>query len=386
MNHGRQHQENEVPGHQAPGGPGTASSPVSAPAHGHSHGAVDQEILASDRGIWATKISLVVLMVTAVIQVVVFAFTGSVALLADTIHNFGDAATALPLWAAFTLSRRAPTKRFSYGFGRAEDLAGLLIVLAILASGIIAGYESIIRLDDPPEINYIWIVVIASVVGFIGNEGVALFRMKVGKEIGSAALVADGHHARADGLTSLAVLFGAIGVWLGFPLADPIVGLVITAAILRIVVETSKTVFARLLDGVEPEVIDEVRNATAATDGVEEVSEVRVRWLGHRMLAEVNIAVAPVLSVERGHNIAQEVHHSLLHHLRYLSNVTIHVDPLGAVGEEHHQHSNYHGTEEDTHEHGETEDHVRAIQGESANGPIHGHGEHPHGDGHGHPH
>ena len=307
-------------------------------SHGHSHGAVDGEILASGRGIRVTKISLAVLLVTAIFQLVVVGFTGSVALLADTVHNFGDAATALPLWAAFTLSRKLPTKRFNYGYGRAEDLAGLLIVLSILGTGIFAAYESINRLGNPPEIDYLWVVAVAAVIGFVGNEGVALYRMKVGKEIGSAALVADGHHARVDGLTSLAVLFGALGVWLGYPLADPIVGLVISAAILRIVIETAKSVFSRLLDGVEPEVPDEVRDVASVTDGVREVSEVRVRWLGHKMLAEVNIAVDPDLSVGAGHDIAEDVHHQLLHNLKYLSNATVHVDPVGLAGEEFHRH------------------------------------------------
>ena len=253
-------------------------------SHGHSHGAVDGEILTSDRGIWATNISL----------------------------------------AAFTLSRKLPNKRFNYGYGRAEDLAGLLIVVSILATGIYVGYESITRLSDPPEIDYIWVVAAAAIIGFIGNEAVALFRMKIGKEVGSAALVADGHHARVDGLTSLAVLFGAVGVWVGIPLADPIVGLVISAAILRIVVETSKSVFSRLLDGVEPEVPDEVRNVALVTGGVRGVAEVQVRWLGHKMLAEVNIA--------------EDGHHQLLHNLKYLSNATVHVDPVGLAGEEYHRH------------------------------------------------
>ena len=305
--------------------------------HGHAHGAMDRVVLTSSRGIWATKVSLAALLATAAVQVVIVAYTGSVALLADTIHNFSDAATALPLWAAFTLARRRPTRRFTYGFGRAEDLAGLLIVVAILATGIFAGYESITRLSDPPDIDYIWAVVIASIVGFIGNEAVALFRIRVGKEIGSAALVADGLHARVDGLTSLAVLAGAVGVWLGAPLADPIAGVVITVAIFRIVVESGKSVIARLLDGVEPGVIDEVRNVLYATEGVEEVTEVRVRWLGHSMLAEVNLAVRPELSVEKGHQIAQEAHHQLMHHLQYLANATVHVDPVGSSGEEHHQ-------------------------------------------------
>ena len=314
---------------------------------GHSHGAMDPVVFTSDRGIWATKVSLVGLLATAVIQVAVFLATGSVALLADTVHNFGDAATAFPLWIAFTLSRRGPTRRFTYGYGRSEDLAGSFIVLVILASGIFAGYESITRLFDSPEVDYVWAVALAGAIGFLGNEAVALFRIRVGKEIGSAALVADGYHARIDGLTSLAVLLGAVGIWLGYPLADPIVGLLITVAIFQIVGQSGKTVLARLLDGVEPEVISDVRHAAGETPGVQDVTEVRVRWLGHRLLAEVNISVSPGLSVAQGHDISQEVHHQLLHHLSYLSNVTIHVDPVEASGEEHHISAAAHDSEQE---------------------------------------
>ena len=330
---------------------------------GHTHGALDRAVLNSQRGIWATKVSLVVLLATAAMQVVLVVITGSVALLADTIHNLSDAATALPLWAAFTLSRRPPSPRFSYGLGRAEDLAGLLIVAAILTTGIIAAYVSIGRLSDPPDVEFIWAVVLASVVGFVGNEAVALFRIKIGKEIGSAALVADGYHARVDGLTSLAVLAGAIGVMLGAPLADPIAGVAISVAIFRIVVESGKSVVSRLLDGVEPEVIDEVRSVTGATGGVEGVTEIRVRWLGHTLLAEVNISVNPDLSVEEGHRIAQETHQRLLDRLQYLANATIHVDPVGASGEEHHQPmpDNHGGN----HEHN-NEDHGDHPEGEGA--------------------
>ncbi len=316
--------------------------------HGHTHGALDRAVLNSQRGIWATKVSLAVLLATAAMQVVLVVITGSVALLADTIHNLSDAATALPLWAAFTLSRRPPSPRFSYGLGRAEDLAGLLIVAAILTTGIIAAFVSIGRLSDPPDVDFIWAVVLASIVGFIGNEAVALFRIKIGKEIGSAALVADGYHARVDGLTSLAVLAGAIGVLLGAPLADPIAGVAISVAIFRIVLESGKSVISRLLDGVEPEVIDEVRSVTDTTGGVEGVSEIRVRWLGHTLLAEVNISVDPDLSVEEGHRIAQAAHQRLMDRLQYLANATIHVDPVGSSGEEHHQvmpedHADHHG-------------------------------------------
>lgn len=309
---------------------------VSNRSHGHTHGAIDPTIFTTERGIWAIKWSFVGLFVTAVFQIVIVSISGSVALMADAIHNFGDAATAIPLWVAFTLARRKPDKRFTYGYGRVEDLAGVAIVLTILSSAVFACYESINRFFHPQPVGYLWAVVAASIIGFIGNEAVAIFRIKVGKEIGSAALVADGYHARVDGLTSLAVLFGAIGVWLGYPSTDPAVGLVISMAILRIVWDSGRSVFTRLLDGVDPEVIDEINHTAGHVQRVGDVGEVRVRWLGHRLHAELNVAVNPALSVEGGHNIANEVRHRLLHHLRYLSNATIHIDPANASGERHH--------------------------------------------------
>lgn len=305
-------------------------------AHDHTHGVVDPSLFTTQRGIWAVQWSFLGLMVTALLQVIVVALSGSVALLADTIHNFGDAATAIPLWVAFQVARRKPSRQFTYGYGRVEDLAGVAIVLTILFSAIVAGYESIDRLFHPRAVEHLWAVTAASVIGFLGNEAVAIFRTRVGREIGSAALVADGYHARVDGLTSLAVLLGALGVWLGYPLADSIVGLLITLAILRIAWKSGKTVFTRLLDGVDPEVVDEICHAARHVSGVRDVAEVRVRWLGHRLHAEVNVAVDAGLSVGKGHEIACEVQHQLLHHLRYLSIATIHVDPADASGEEYH--------------------------------------------------
>ncbi len=304
--------------------------------HGHSHGVVDPSLFSSERGIWALKWSLAGLLVTAVLQVGVVFFTGSVALLADTIHNFGDALTAIPLWGAFVLGRRKPTRRFTYGYGRAEDLAGLAIVAMILLSAGVAGYESIRRIFEPQPVQYLWAVVAASIIGFVGNEAVAWFRIKVGREIGSAALVADGYHARVDGLTSLAVLVGAIGVALGYPLADPIVGLLITLAILKIVWDSSKSIFARILDGADPQIVDEIEHAATHAEGVRAVTDVRVRWLGHRLRAELCITVEPTLSVSEGHTIALDVRHQLLHHLPYLFDAAIHVDPADASGAEHH--------------------------------------------------
>jgi cation diffusion facilitator family transporter len=302
----------------------------------HIHGTTDPLILSTQRGIWAVKWSFLGLMATALLQLALVLLTGSVALLADTVHNFADALTAIPLWIAFRLGRRPPTHKFTYGLGRVEDLAGVVIVLIILGSAAFAAYESIDRILNPRDINNLWVVAVAAVLGFIGNEAVARFRIKVGREIGSAALVADGYHARIDGLTSLAVLAGAVGVWLGFPLADPIVGLVISAAILRIVWQSGKAVFTRLLDGVDPEVTGEISHAVSHVPGVREVTGVRVRWLGHRMHAELNLSVCADLTVEEGHDIAIEARHQLLHHLKYLSDATIHIDPEHASGGEFH--------------------------------------------------
>ncbi|MGI8811264.1 MAG: cation diffusion facilitator family transporter [Pyrinomonadaceae bacterium] len=306
-------------------------------AHGHTHGTINPSILTSERGIWAVKWSFVGLFATTLIQIGVFVYSGSIALLADTIHNLGDACTAIPLAVAFWLARRKPSKRFTYGFGRVEDLAGVVVVATILASAIWAGYESYQRLFHPKPVTYLWAVAIAAIVGFIGNEGVAMFRIKVGKEMGSAALVADGYHARTDGFASLSVLLSAIGIWLGYPLADPIIGLLMTALILKIVWESAGAVFSRLLDGVDPEVVDEIEKTASHIDGVEDVTDVKVRWLGHRLNAELNIAVDPKLTVEKGHELSVTTQHELLHKLPFLSGVTIHLDPSNESGDEHHR-------------------------------------------------
>ncbi len=271
------------------------------------------------------------------LQLAVVLLSGSVALLSDTIHNFGDAATAIPLGIAFALTRLGASRHFTFGYGRVEDLAGVVVVLIILFSSVVAAYQAVERLVHPQPIGMLWAVAVAALVGFVGNEAVAVFRIRVGREIGSAALVADGYHARTDGWTSLAVLAGAVGVWLGYPLADPIMGLLIAAAILVIVWQSGKAVFTRMLDGVEPEAVEEIRHAAGEVPGVEEVSEVRARWLGHRLHAEVNVAVALELSVAEGHAIAREVNHRLLHHLGYLGGAVIHVDPVEEAGEEHHR-------------------------------------------------
>lgn len=305
--------------------------------HGHLHGVVDPAIATTARGLRTITWSCIALLVTAVLQLGVVGLSGSVALLADTLHNFGDAATALPLWVAFTLRRWQPTRRLPYGYGRVEDLAGMAIVLIIAGTAVMVLSESVARLFHPQPVSYLWAVLIASVIGFAGNEGVAIFRIRVGNAIGSAALVADGYHARLDGWTSLAVLVGALGVWLGYPLADPVVGLLITAAICGLAWQAGKVVILRIIDGVDPEVMDAITHAVQRIPGVAAVTDVQARWSGHQLRAEVSIAVAPSLSVAEGHTIAKEVRHQLLHQVRYLAGTTIHVDPLGEAGEQYHR-------------------------------------------------
>ena len=304
---------------------------------GHTHGTVDPALLSTAQGITAVKWSLAILGGTAAIQVAVVLLTGSVALLADTVHNLGDALTAVPLWIAFSFARRPPTRRYTYGFGRVEDLAGIAVVLAMLFSALFAGYASVLRIFHPQPITYLGAVAAAALVGFLGNEAVARLRIRTGRRIGSVALVADGHHARIDGFTSLAVLAGAVGVWLGLPLADPVVGLLIALAITRIVWQSARSVFSRAIDGVDPEVVDEIHEALDQAPGVVEVTETRVRWLGHRLLAEVNVAVPADLSAADGHAVAVEVRHRLLHRVEYLSDATVHVDPDNASGQTYHR-------------------------------------------------
>lgn len=313
----------------APDDPGHADG---RGAEGHSHGRtgkLDPALAGSARGIRAVKVSLVALAATAALQVVVVAVSGSVALLADTVHNITDALTAIPLWVAFAVGRRPPTKRYSYGYQRAEDLAGIFIVLVIAASAGFAAWEAIRRLADPRPVEHLPWVVAASIVGFAGNELVAIYRIRAGKRIGSAALVADGHHARTDGLTSLGVLAGAIGVALGFDRADPIAGLAITLAILVVLWQATRSVFRRILDGTDDTTVLMLESVAGSVPGVEHVTSAKARWTGHALNAELEIQVEPDISVSEGHRIAEEVEHELLHAIPRLRGATVHVDPHG---------------------------------------------------------
>ncbi|MEU6507468.1 cation diffusion facilitator family transporter [Streptomyces sp. NPDC046942] len=302
----------------------------------HSHETADKldsALESSARGMRALWVSLGVLGATALAQAVVVAVSGSVALLGDTVHNAADALTAVPLGIAFVLGRRAANRRFTYGYGRAEDLAGLVIVLTIAASAAFAAWAAVDRLLDPRPVAQVPVVAVAALVGFAGNEWVARYRIRVGREIGSAALVADGLHARTDGFTSLAVLVGAGGSALGWQLADPVVGLAITAAIVLVLRDAAREVFRRVMDAVDPALVDRAERAVRAVPGVREVGELRLRWIGHRLRAELAVVVDGDATVRQAHGIAVEAEHALLHAVPRLTAALVHADPAPAPGE-----------------------------------------------------
>lgn len=300
---------------------------------GHSHDSGDQlddALEANAAGRRALLISLGILGLTAALQAVVVALSGSVALLGDTLHNLADALTAVPLLIAFTLARRAPTKRYTYGYGRAEDLGGLFVIAMITLSSGLAGYEAISRLMHPRPVSHLWLVASAALVGFLGNELVARYRIRVGRQIGSAALVADGLHARTDGFTSLAVLVGAAGAALGWRAADPVIGLAITVAILGVLRSAVRQVGARLMDAVDPSLVDTATQAVLGVSGIREVRDLRIRWIGHTLRAEVDATVDPGLTLADAHELAHHAEAHLLHDVRRLTAATVHTSPDGA--------------------------------------------------------
>jgi cation diffusion facilitator family transporter len=298
--------------------------------HHHHHGdAIADHVEASRVGMRALWISLGGLGLTALAQAAVVAASGSVALLSDTIHNASDALTAIPLGVAFVLGRRGPTRRYTYGYGRAEDLAGVCVVAVIALSAAIAAWQAFERLMDPRAIHQASWVAVAGLVGFVGNEVIAGYRIRVGRRIGSAALVADGLHARTDGLTSLAVVGAALGSLAGWPLADPLIGLAISIAIIRVLRIAARDVARRLMDGVEPEVVDAVIAQLASVPGIRAVERVRVRWIGHQLHVDADVALDASLALVRAHDILEEARHGLLHHVPRLADALLHASPAG---------------------------------------------------------
>jgi cation diffusion facilitator family transporter len=313
---------------------------------GHSHNqnelASDQAFIENEEGIRTIWLALAALTVTSILQIIIVLWSGSVALFADTVHNIGDGLNSIPLLIAFYLARRAATRRYTYGFAKAEDVAGIFIVLSIAISAGLIFWESFEKLLDPQPLTNLGWVAAAAVIGFLGNEAVALLQIRVGRKIGSAALVADGLHARTDGLTSLAVLLAAAGSWLGFPILDPIIGIVIGVVILFVTRDATVTMWYRLMDAIDPELLAKAESIIRKQAGVREMRRIRMRWTGHRLCAEVIIAVDPHSTTVQSHQIAERVRHDLFHEVPNLAEVIVHVDPWGKELEEAHRLTVYH--------------------------------------------
>jgi cation diffusion facilitator family transporter len=297
---------------------------------------VDEALKSSAEGMRVLWVSLGILAGTAAVQALVAALSGSVALLGDTLHNAADALTAVPLGIAFVVGRRPATRRYTYGYGRAEDLAGVVIVLLIAASSALAGWEAVTRLAHPRPVSALAAVAAAAVAGFAGNELVARYRIRAGRRIGSAALVADGLHARADGFTSLAVLAGAGGVAIGWDWADPVVGLGITVAIAAVLWQAGREVYRRLMDAVDPALVTRAEQVLRETPGVLGTGEVRLRWIGHRLRAECEVIVDPSATVVEAHQVTVSAEHALLHAIPQLSGALVHADPQPREGSDDH--------------------------------------------------
>lgn len=328
-----QRQESGGHGHSHPGGP---LGWVMAIFHLHGHEHAEHDVGAdpafkTSEGIRTVWIALAALGLTTVLQVAIVLLSGSVALLADTVHNLGDALNSIPLLFAFYLARRSATRRYTYGYGRAEDVAGVVIVLSIVFSAGYILWESFWKLLDPQPIEHLYLVAAAAVIGFVGNEAVALLQIRTGNRIGSDALIADGLHARIDGLTSLVVLVAVAGSALGYPIVDPIVGLVIGTAIVFIARDAARRIWYRLMDAVDPAVVERIEQYAGDVEGVAEVASIRVRWVGHQLHAEVGVILDERRTLAETYDIIAEVRQALINYVRHLSVVTVEALPQSAA-------------------------------------------------------
>jgi cation diffusion facilitator family transporter len=321
-----QHHHDDHPHDHAPRG-----------SHGHTHGTINAEPDA----LRVTLVSSAVLGTVAAVELAVAIVSNSAGVLADGLHNLGDLSTTIALAAAFVISRRAPTKRFPYGYHRGEDLAGLFVVLLIVASAVASGVTSIEHLIHRQQVSQFGAAVAVALLGFLGNEAVAQYKTMAGKRLGSMTLVADGQHSRVDGFASLAAAAGVLGAWAGAPILDPVAGLVLTLVIGWVAVDTARHVTARLLDEADASLVELITETAAAVPGVLSVAGATARWTGRKVRAELTLEVSPGDTVARAHALGEEVRHRLFHRVDSLADVIVHLDPAGDAAA--HRETSHHG-------------------------------------------
>lgn len=294
-------------------------------SHTHDHGDIIRSISPEDnnlaiRTVW---LALAALGITTVLQIIIFVASGSVALLADTVHNLGDALNSIPLLIAFYLARRPANRRYTYGYNRAEDVAGIFIVISIAFSAAYILWESVQKLINPQPLDNLGWVAAAAIIGFVGNETVALLQIRVGRRIASEAMIADGLHARTDGLTSLAVLIAAGGAALGFPIIDPIIGILIGITIVFITRDATIAIWHRLMDAVDPQLTRKAEQIIGEHPDVRNIHRLQLRWLGHDLYAEIVLELDSHLSLIESEAVLDHVRHHLYHDLPRLSKATL---------------------------------------------------------------
>ena len=346
--------------------------------HGHTHLPSGPHATDSADGLRVVSIATGGMFVVALIEFGIFAISGSAGLLSDALHNFGDVLTTVALFAAFLVARRPATLRYTYGFHRAEDLAGAFISLAIVVSAGAAAYESYIRLIHNVTPTQIPLSIFAALIGFAGNEALAEYKIRAGRRLNSQALIADGQHSRADGVTSLAAAFGLLLTAFGVRQADPVAGLLISVAILYILVDVGREVFYRLMDAVEPAVVEQIRGIARATPGVQDVQDIRARWSGRRLYIAMNIGADAGITLADAHAIAERVRQETLAHVTGAALVDIHVDPLGLPGDID-PHAWLHDTAAHDHAH-DGDDHAAHDHHDAHDAHDHEHAHEPTGD------
>lgn len=320
----------------------------------HAHPARLTGAEGTREGLRAIRLAALALGASAVVRLTIAAITGSVGLLAAGIDDLGDVATTIALSVAFVASRRAADRRYTFGYQRVEDLSGVLVVLVIWGGAGFATYEAVTKLTGDHEVTRLGIAMGAAALGLAANGFAGFYKIAVGRRIMSEPLIADGKHALTDGVASIAALGGLIGVQAGWEQADPIAAFVVVAAIVAVAVDATRNVSTRLLDAVDPEIVNRIENIILGTPGVAGCGRVQARWAGRSLYVTVTVAVDGDLPVSEAHAVAEAVQHRILHDVDGVAQVDVHVDPWEPHGPDAHGRTAGHDDQPraaDTHKH-----------------------------------
>ncbi|MHB8512149.1 MAG: cation diffusion facilitator family transporter [Actinomycetota bacterium] len=309
---------------------------------GHAHPSALTGAEGTKTGLRAIRLASVALGASAALRLTIAIISGSVALLASGLDDLGDVLTTIALSLAFVASRRAADERYTFGYQRAEDLGGVLVVIVIWVSAGIATFEGIDKLIHHRGVGHIPLALAAASIGLLGNGFAAFYKIRVGRKIGSEPLVADGKHAMTDGLAAIAAIIGLIGARSGASWADPVAGLAVAVAIGWVAFQATRQVLTRLLDAVDPSIVNRISEVALHTDGVMGLGRVQARWAGRSLYITMTVAVDGHLPVDDAHEIAEHLHHEVLHRIPEVAQVDIHVDPWSAHGSRAHDHTTKH--------------------------------------------